>query len=532
MEEQIKKSFGSIQEYWKKESPKRKKIILFSGLGIFLFAVFIVLWLNFSGSGFVTLYSGMDRVEATSVYTTLQEMEIPAQMDNGGNVMVPRKDADNVRLQLAAQGYPKSTLSYDVFNSSNGLTTTEFEKRVVLAQQLETRMQDTLTRIDGVEKAVVTLNLAQGSNYVWEQDTVKSSAGVLLTMRPGATLDAKQVSAVKNLVASGAPKMVPADVRVVDASTSMELKSSDELAGGLGGELERLGFEAQIEQRMEEKTAKQLSLMYSPDKLRVSASVVINYDKMVSESMKYQPENGNTGVVDSIDESYVKDAQNYAQGIAGEEQNTDIPTTVDQNNDGTPEVVDHTRSVDYAISYIKQQVEKGQAELTSATMAIMVLDPEMDQRKRDAIIEQASKAANIPIGNISVENADTGEVIQTGGETDPTGLDFTDPVTWAVIGLAVLSLAILIFLLLRITRKDKGGKNKKLVAQPNGEVDELIQEQLNIQRDIEDKKRLLRETAEAKSSQENAIADEVRDFAKDNPEITASLIRSWLKEDE
>lgn len=529
MEEQIKKSFIDIKEYWQKQSPKRKKVITFSGVGIFLFAAFIVAWLNLSGSGFVTLYSGMDRVEATAVYAALQEMEIPAQMDNNGNVMVPRQDADTVRLQLAADGYPKSALSYDVFNSSNGLTTTEFEKKVVLSQQLQNRLQDTLTRMDGVEKAVVTLNLAQGSNYVWEQDTMKSTGGVLLTMRPGMVLEPKQVSAVKNLVASSVPKMVAADVKVVDAATSMELKSSDELAGGLGGELERLGFEAQIEKQKEEKAAKQLSLMYTPDQLRISVTVEINYDKMISESMEYKPENGNTGVMDSIDESYLKDAQNYAQGIAGEEQNTDIPIVVDQNNDGTPEVVDHQRSVDFAISYIKQQIERGQAELTSSTMAIMVMDPELDQRKKDAIIDQASKAANIPVGNISVETADNGETVETGGEADTGGIDFTDPVTWAVIGLGILSLAIIVFVLLRVTRK---GKGKKLVAQTNGEVDELIQEQLNIQKDIEDKKRLLRETAEAKHSQDNAISDEVRDFAKDNPEITASLIRSWLKEDE
>ncbi|MEG2074630.1 MAG: flagellar M-ring protein FliF C-terminal domain-containing protein, partial [Angelakisella sp.] len=304
--------------------------------------------------------------------------------------------------------------------------------------------------------------------------------------------------------------------------------------GGLGGELERLGFEAQIETRMVDKVLKQLSLMYSSDKIRVSASVQLNYDKMISESMQYKPEQGGTGVTEHIDESYAKDATNMAQGVAGEEQNTDIPIVVDQNNDGTPEIVDHTRSVDYAISYIKQQVEKGQAELTSASMAIMVADPELDQRQKDAIIEQASKAANIPIGNISVEAVTIDSTVPAGPQAPTGGLDFTDPVTWAVIGVAVLALLIIVFIMLKVLRKGgaKGKKGKKVAPHNSEEVDGLIQEQLNIQKDIEDKKRLLRETAEAKNSQENAIANEVRDFAKENPEITASLIRSWLKEDE
>ena len=46
-------------------------------------------------------------------------------------------------------------------------------------------------------------------------------------------------------------------------------------------------------------------------------------------------------------------------------------------------------------------------------------------------------------------------------------------------------------------------------------------------------RRQLEATAKAGAqSKDTVIVDEVRGFAKDNPEITASLIRSWLKEDD
>lgn len=524
MEEQLKKTLQPLREFWAKQAPKKKKMLLLSAAGVVLFALAAVAFLNQQGGQLATLYTSLERQEATDVYAMLQEMEVPAQMDGNGNVLVPKDVVDTVRLDLASKGYPKSGLSYDIFSSANGLTTTESDKKVILSQQLEVRQQDTLARIDGVSKAVVTLNLANSNNYVWEQDTSTSTAAVLLTLVPGTELSKAQVSAIKLIVSSGAPKMLPENVTVVDAATSMELKTEEETAGGLTGELERLGFERQIEKGMEEKAQKQLSLFYPPDQQRISATVVINYDKMVSESMQYKPtDQNNTGVIDSLQEQYAKNATNYAQGIAGEQPNTDVPQIVDMNGDGTPEYVDHSRTIDYAISYIKQQVEKGKAELTSSSIAVMIKDANLTQEKKDSIIEQISKATGITAGSISVATLEAPVEPGDGTQTATGNGIFDDPVLLAVIGFGVLALLVVIILVVRMLRK------KKPTVE---EVDELAMEQKRIQQEMDDKKRLLREAAEAKSSQENSIANDVRTFAKENPEITAGLIRSWLKEDE
>lgn len=53
-----------------------------------------------------------------------------------------------------------------------------------------------------------------------------------------------------------------------------------------------------------------------------------------------------------------------------------------------------------------------------------------------------------------------------------------------------------------------------------------------LQREIEEHKRQLQSEAMASSDEkENAITQEVRDFVKENPEITAALIRSMLREE-
>lgn len=520
MDEQIKKSWVTTKEYWGNMPPKQKKIVSFSGVGILVFSLVVVIWLNLSSNTLITLYNSLDKQEAMDIYTVLQDMGVQAQMDNTGNILVPKGNADDVRLQLAAKGYPKTALSYDIFNSSNGLTTTEFEKKQLLTQQLQNRLQDTLTRIDGITKAVVTLNLAQDSSFVWEANTTTSTAGVLLTLAPGVQLSPKQVSAIKYLVASSVPKMVSTDVKVVDAGTSIELRGSEETTGGFATELERLGFEEQMERRMEEKVLKQLSLRYGPEEIRVSATVVLDYDKMITESMQYKPENGNTGVLEYDEQHYAKDANGYASGIAGEENNTDIPIVVDQNGDGMPEVVDHDIVRKYAISYIKQQIEKGTAELIQSSMAIMVLDKNLDQQQKDAITEQAAKATNIPIGSISVESVDFG----TSDNNVPVmavPIDLSSPVTWVVIGVALLMLLV-IFLIVRSSMKKHNVEKEE----------EILAEKERLENELAERARILKETAERNDNRENAITNEVKEFAKENPEITASLIRSWLREDE
>ena len=527
MDEQIKKALASIKEAWGKLAPKMKKTILFGAAGVLVLSLSVALYLNMESSKFVTLYKGMDRQEASQVYAVLQEMGMAAQMDESGNVRVPAQNADTLRLELAAKGYPRTGLSYDVFSSNVGLTTTESDRKVYLTKELEMKQQDTLARMSGVEKAVVTLNLANDSSYVWEQDTQKSTASVLLTLRPGVELTPEQVSAVKVTIASGAPKLAPADVKVVDAATSIELRAKDELsAGTLAGELERLGFERQIEKSLEEKAQKQLSLYYGADQQRVSATVVLDYSKMIQESMQYKPEEGNTGVVDELQESWVMNPGDVAQGIPGEENNTDnpIPNYVDQNGDGVPEYVNHQRNINYTISYIKQQVEKGQAEMTSASIAVLVKDQNLDQERKDILIEQVSKATNIPMGNISVATLE--QAVPTPEPTDTQAAWFQDPLLIGIIAVGLAALLIIIFMVVRMTRK----KKPKEVEPTEAEL--ALQEQQRLQKEIDDKKRMLKDAADAKAASENAVSNDVRDFARDNPEITASLIRSWLKEDE
>lgn len=529
MGEQIKRALASVKAYWAQLAPARKKLVAIVAGVLLAFAVGITALLNVGSAGYVRLYENMARNESAEVYNALLALDIPARMANG-EVEVPKKSKDYAMAQLAMQNIPKTTLTYDIFNGGGGLTTTDFEKRQLLVQELQNRLQDTIRQYEGIKNAIVTLNIAQESNRVWETTSSRSTGSVSVVMEPGHTLSRDQVSGIKYLVAAGVGStMSVSDVKVIDAATSLSLKSredADMSSAEIG--LERLGFEERIERRLVEKALNVLTIAYAPEDIRVSATVELDYNKMLTESKQYSPSpqsNNNSGVLSHEQESHVSDGSRIAGGIVGEENNTDTPVYVDQDGDGDVDYINSTRTRDYAVSYITQQIEKDQAELISASLAVTIKG-EVDELTRLSIIENVSKATNIQEANISVQNfvVDNGSV-RTDAPPAPGLLD--DPLILLMIAAASLLLLILIVVIILTAR---GRKRKKKAAEQGQKAGE-DGIGLDLQRDLEARKRMLLEGAEL-SKQENAITDEMKSFARENPEITANILRTWLKEDD
>jgi len=535
MKDKIQNILNKLKDVWLGQTQKQKKIFLGVAAGVLLLSLITVAVL-YSGNDTqqVPLYTGLEAGESAEIYKILQDMGVPATLDSKGNILVDQANKDRLLLELSGLGYPKTALTYDIFSSNSSFTTTEFEKKQYLLFQLQDRIEKTLMSIDGVKSAIVTLDVPQESNFVWEEEANrKSSASILLELADDFTLSSAKISAIKNLVASSVPKMSPADVTIVDAKTSMELRAKDEEETGI--DLERMDFEALIEQKLVDKVINVLSIGYDPDDIRVSATVVIDYKKMITEQMDYIPGENNQGVPYQRYEAYAMNPGDIgAQGVVGEQNNTDIPIYVDTNNDGTPEYVYHTQSLDYFVSYMKQQIEKDKAELASASLAITVKDNNFTPEKQASIIDVAAKATNIPPENITVANLVSQQTEEAPIITDvpepeetETAAWWKNPYVWAAAGvLLLLIVAGIIFIVYRIRKK------KQLEEEAARAEDEALQELLRIQQAAEEEKRKLRDLSAAQSEKDNVITQSVREFASEHPEITAALIRSWLREDD
>jgi flagellar biosynthesis/type III secretory pathway M-ring protein FliF/YscJ len=108
------------------EMPKKKRNTIFGVAGgVVVLAAVLAIVLNAKAEKYVALYQGLESSEATAIYQELLVDGIDAQLDSTGNVVVPKELYDQCLLMLAAEGYPKTALTYDIFESSQGLTATE-----------------------------------------------------------------------------------------------------------------------------------------------------------------------------------------------------------------------------------------------------------------------------------------------------------------------------------------------------------------------------------------------------------------------
>ncbi|WP_099205318.1 flagellar basal-body MS-ring/collar protein FliF [Scatolibacter rhodanostii] len=532
-QKKIKDYVVRVKEYVV-EMPKKRKITVGIVLAaIIVLAVVVTLVLNAGKSNYRVMYSNIEASEATKVYEALKELGAEPTMSASGEVMVPANEYDIRLLQLAEKGFPQTTLSYDIFSSNSGMTVTESERKQWLIYQLQDRIQDTLKRVNGVENAVVTITVPETSDYVWEQatDEEKASASVLLTLQAGEELSSSQVTSIKNLVAAAVPKMEASEVTVVDAKSSLELLGEAETTGISINQ--NLKFEQTVQAQIEDNIKRVLTPRYGSSGVVAVAKVTLNYDKMVTESMQLQekPEDeGGGGYATHTKGQYTLNNAETVDGIVGEENNTDIPTYGYTNPDGDENTTYYSWDTDIDYSYIKTQVEKGNAVLERATVSVMVDEENLTQARRTELINLISNSADIQADLVFVSSFDAAAAdvpaVAPPAEEEQQIWDMI-PTSFYFIAAGIVFLIFLLLGIIIISRRR--AKRAKVAAA----LQEQEEERLRIQNEIAAHKKQLSEAASSGlNASDDAVMTEVKDFAKTNPEITANLLRSWLKEGE
>ena len=542
MKEKIKPILDKIKGFWNGLT-KTIKILLIAGVSVIVIgAVVLTIVLNKNADKWVVLFPDMSTEEASEVYLELENMEVETKINSKGEIEVKKEEWDNLVYKLAEKGYPQSTPSYGTFFDNLKMTMSEFEKKQTLRFELQDRIQTTLKRIDGVKGAIVTISLPEKTNYVWEEEEEKATASVMLTLENPDSFTPEQVSAVKNIVAYSAQQILPEDVSVVNAATGKELLSLEQMPEEEDSfsDENRINYRNMIKNQYEENARRILAPIYGEDDVIAVASVEIDYDKVNEEVKEYleNDDENHEGVKQNQYIHYKTDGSPVDPGgIVGEEDNTDIPNygnlEEDLNSDETPE---YERKTEWAIGYILRQTEKAQGGITDASISVVVTTEsgKLTADEQENIIQLVRNATNIDIENISA-SARLADAIPVPGGDIPGISDPDSPLAkllknpwfkWLLLAAAILLLAIVIFIIMMINRRAK----KRIAA---AEAESLAQiESMRKAKEVEEANLRLSIEQQAKehSDSTNATANEVKEFAKKNPEIAAALIRSMMKE--
>lgn len=529
MDKQLKLALVKIVKFWQGLGKVARGIIV-GGMSIAMILAIAVPILLRSGNGSdAILYRNLSSEESSKIYGVLQEMSVDVSMNSKGEIIVPAKDVNYLKLQLSTLGYPKTALSYDTFSSNAGFMSTELEKKQYLLIDLQNRLQETIRWIEGVNDAVVTLNIPQDTNYIWNANNQKSTGSVMLAVSPSSDITNKQVMAIKNLVASSVPKMTAADVTVLNASTGTEfITDSSDGTSGMSGNLLQLQFERDVEKRMEDKVLNLLTLPFGINNVRVSATVTLDYDKMLQEEVQYIPELDGNGVISKLEEWYSTNNDGVSGGIVGEEDNTDVPTYPQIGGSGN-EKDEFSNKAEYLVSYIKTQIERNNAIMKSNSISVVIHNAVLTDDDKVSLTDTIAKATNIPIDNIMV-NSFFIETLNEEPVVNPITGSEGIPLPYVIGAAIAILLAILVIITLLLNNRKKAKELEAMAAQSAAAESNALEHLMVLQRDKEkDKERQIDQFHSAKARE---ALENIQNFSYQNPEITATLIRDLLREDD
>lgn len=513
------KAVRQLGEFWKKQGKKRQRMILAMLAAVVVLSVAAAALLNHTT--YAVLYSGLSSDEAGEILAKLDEMSVKTQVKDGGTVLVPKGDEARLKMQLAADGYPRSAQNYDLFTQNVDFMTTDYEKRQYLIFQLQNRLQTAIETLDGVKSAIVTISVPEDNTYVIEEDKSPATASVVLELS-SAGLDKQQVSGIEYLVANSVPGLDSSNVAIVDASATLLNSPGGESAAMT----DKLSIENTISQEVESKVIKLLQPVFGYNALRVAVSTTVDLNSKVSQQKTYSPTVGEGGIIASQDlMQETNDGDVGAFGIPGVASNagtTVYPESgagVDGGNSSA------TASTDYLVNEYYEQVEKNGYEIKDISVSVLIGKPNLTDTQIAKYRQAVAFAAGVPEERISITAAEflvmdaSGDLVPQETKPGLTTLIKENPIYFAA---GALLLLLLIGGLVFLGRKMLKKRHKPEEIEPDGLHPIGGQTPVvNLPGEI-----VLNET------RAQGLKRQIKEFSAANPDIVAQLLRTWLKEEQ
>lgn len=181
---------------------------------------------------FKPLFTGLAPEDAAAIVQKLKEGGIDYRLpEGGGSVLAPSSRLAELRLTLAAAGLPKTgRIGFELFDKAN-LGATEFTEHINYRRALEGELERSVAALAEVEQARVHITFPKDSVFLDAQQPAKAS--VLVKTRPGAHLSPQNVQAINHLVSSAVEGLSPDAVSVLDMNGN--LLGRPKPAGSLDG---------------------------------------------------------------------------------------------------------------------------------------------------------------------------------------------------------------------------------------------------------------------------------------------------------
>ncbi|KAA9025879.1 flagellar basal-body MS-ring/collar protein FliF [Niallia endozanthoxylica] len=530
MKESLQKFVNPLKEYWTSRS-KKQRIILISAVVSILMAAGVITFLT-TRTNLVPLYSNLTPSETGSIKESLDGRGIESEITDGGQtIKVPEEIVDTLKVELAAEGLPKSgSIDYSFFSQNAGMGTTENEFNVLKLDAMQTELANLIKGIEGITDAKVMINLPETSLFVTDQ-VGEASASIVLSTKPGYQFEQNQITALYQLVSKSVPNLPTDNIVIMNQNFEyFDLKNENNLSGSIFANHQEVKKE--IERDVQRQVQSMLGTLMGQDKVVVSVTADIDFTQENREENLVTPvdEENMEGLAISaqkITEAYTGSG-NAPEGVPQAEEAGDTGYTQPDGaaNSGNYEKVNDT--INYEINRIRKEIVESPFKIRDLGIQVMVEPPEADNpdslpaervddmRNMLATIVRTSIDKN---ENAELTDEDINRKISVSVQPFKGKIAFDEEakfsIPWwiyAIGGVLVAVIGLLVFLYIRARRK-------------SSEEDEESMEDFIHPIEIPDVNDHSNET-------ENSLRrKQLEKMAKEKPEEFAKLLRSWIAED-
>ncbi len=557
MNEKLKTVVTTVKTKWT-DASKMAKILIIS-IPVVVIAIIIVLcvMLN-SNKSTAVLFSGLSTSESGEIASAIQELGVTdVTVNTNGDIIVPAEKADSLRMQMWAQGYPKTTINYDIWNNGVDLWSTDTDKREVKRQQLESRLGATIASMDKIQSATANITLPEVSNYALSDNKGESQCAVFIQLKADAEpLTNEEVRAIYRGVTTSVEGLTKENVSIMDSKLNsyewvdpeLDQPEEDEDTDKSGVDIarKRLEFEQEFVQVLKDGLGDMFTKMYGEDGFAFNVSARLNYDSRNTESTQYTPAEGTDhGVKDHEDKVTWGGALDEDGGIVGVTPNADLSPdypTYTGLEDGQNYYY-NKEEIQYSVSNVKETVTKDGYSIDSLSVGLVVNQTNMTQGERDALQAIVANAAGTTVDLVSVYNIPFALSATNNGTNGDGNLQIITPpvdtfrntLLYVVVGLGIVLILLLVMtLMMSHSRKKKIRRRQEAAfaaAAQSGQTQTAAgataQEQESPE-EVDFNIASLTEEA-AKESRETILKREISDFSKTNPEIVAQIIKNMMK---
>ena len=513
--------------------------------------VLMLLWRD--QSGYKPMFGAREKVAAGDLIAVLDAEKIPYRLHpESGQVLVPEAMLGKARMLLAAKGVTaKLPAGLELMDRNDPLGVSQFVQDVRFRRALEGELVQSIMTLEPVESARVHLSIAKSSSFV-VSDGEKSSASVVVALKPGRKLASEQIAAIINMVAGSVASLDPQRVSLIDQAGNL-LSSRIDLSEG---------FEAsqgnEAAKRFQDETRRNVSELLAgvlgSDNYRVSVTAEVDNDRVQETHEKY----GATPRVTNEAMREELDRERQAVGVPGSLSNRPVPGKTSDGEEAPPPSTAQKSATTRQYAYDRDitQIKRSRGRLARLNVAVVLNSAAAPTGQNFWSPEQIANIEGILKGGLGI-NAERGDKLTVSALTFPPKPDVglwweqrdnvVDMVTWVTYAVgALLAYLLLVRPLLKIARQ---ALTPVLPAQ-QGEIeiaDDLPVAELEAQHALPDAASALGLPAAAGSgampvvpllenydlpppgSPVDVMVDHLKLLAAKEPERVAEVVKQWVQ---